>query len=543
MKEFIKEQLEHKSEKLNKLISNIDNDIACELSFKIKNALEMLKQEQAANKPLIITLLGGTGVGKSYIFSALHGMKDLSPSSDDERAFTKKLIVSCEKSHIGWAPAINSEDLIFTDEIFSHDGLMVIDTPDIDTDNISNKRMASEAVKASDIVVYVTTPDKMRDFSVLDFLKKWSGKKLWYFVVNKAELFEPEKEAERKTEFTELLKSKFGKITGDFSKYIYFFHGREKNADPEFLRFQKSLLEDKTTESTEAVHDKEKLNAFARISDSNNGNTISSQIEKKIAELTVCNAQLEERYANRLNEFTNDTHVSEEIKNSYIHHFSNAMCGKMTFAMAPFFATIKFLYRNKNEEDLNKRLNEGIITDYQIQKCYSDEKEVLAKNGFNIESLQKEENALTIVSQNKVDIAEIAINEANSFKWDFKLVLANAAPMIFFCLLLYHSIHDWITGNWLPTNFFVHGCVIIVLSAIIGFSVLWSGISKIKAESLTPQKSSEKDETPQTHFPLINTAIARLTEINIRLKNLCDNAREWRDKTSIPENYGLEIGK
>ena len=52
MKEFIKEQLEHRSEKLNKLISDIDNDITSELSFKIKNAVEMLQQEQATKKPL-----------------------------------------------------------------------------------------------------------------------------------------------------------------------------------------------------------------------------------------------------------------------------------------------------------------------------------------------------------------------------------------------------------------------------------------------------------------------------------------------------------
>ena len=542
MKEFIKEQLEHKSEKINKLISDIDNDTTIELSFKIKNALEMLGQKQVDNKPLIITLLGGSGVGKSYIFSELHGMKNLSPSSDSERAFTKNLIISCEKSHIGWAPA--TEDLIFTDEIFSRDGLMLIDTPDIDSDNINNKRLASEAVKASDIVVYVTTPNKKRDFSVLDFLKKWSGKKLWYFVVNKAEQFNSEKEEEDcKKEFTELLKTTFGKTTGDFSKYIFFFHGREKNKDPEFIRFQKLLLEDKTTESTEAVHDKEKLNAFVRLLDSNNGKTITNQIEEQITELAAKNAQLEERYNNRINDFSKDIHVEEEIKNSYIHHFCNAICGKLTFVMAPFFAITKFLYRNKNEEDLNKRLNEGIITDYQIQKCYSDEKEVLQKAGFNTNLLEKSENALTIISQNKIDIAEIAIKEAKSFKWDFKIFLANLAPVIFFCLLLYHSVSDWVTGNWLPTNFFVHGFVLIILSAIIGFSILWSEISKINVDSLLSQISPNKEGQNQRHFPLMNTAIARLNEINLRLKDLCDNAKEWRDKTNIPENYGLEVGK
>ncbi len=574
MKEFIKEQLEHRSEKLNKLISDIDNDITSELSFKLKNAVEMLQQEQASNKPLIITLLGGTGVGKSYLFSALHGVKDLSPSSDSERAFTQKLIISCEKSQSCWAPTINSEDLIFIDEIFSIDGLMIIDTPDTDSDNLYNKKLASEAVNVSDIVVYVTDPEKMKNKCNFNYLKKWSGKKLWYFIVNKSDKFNSEEErTEFKTQFIELLKSTFNKelddrkATCDFSKYIFFFNGREKNKDEEFLTFKNMLLKNKTRENTEAVHDKEKLNAFVRLSDSNNGNTIINQLQEQIDELTKINNQLDEKYDERLNEFTNDVHVSEEIKNSYIHHFCNAICGKSTFAMSPFFNVVKFLYRNKTEDDLNKRLNDGIISDYKIQKCYSNEKDILNDKGFNIGLLQQSEKALVNISQNKIDIADLAIKEANltwNFylfkikKWDFYLFLANLAPVIFFSLMLYHSLADWITGNWLPTNFFVHGFVIIILSAIIGFSILWSKITNANIDALISQHSHNNNELKKIemkeevkelekikfgHFPLMNAAIARLTEINRKLKDICNNAKEWHDKTHIPENYGLEVGK
>ena len=60
MKDFIKFQLKQKSENLNNLISEVNNDNFSELSFKIKNAQEVLKQEETANKPLIITLLLST---------------------------------------------------------------------------------------------------------------------------------------------------------------------------------------------------------------------------------------------------------------------------------------------------------------------------------------------------------------------------------------------------------------------------------------------------------------------------------------------------
>ena len=449
------------------------------------------------------------------------------------------------------------------------DGLMVIDTPDIDSDNINNKKLAREAVKISDIVVYVTDPEKMKYKCNFDFLKEWSGQKLWYFVVNKSDEFNSEEERSNlKSQFIEFLKSTFNKKIGDskatcdFSKYIFFFNLREKENDQEFLAFKNLLLENKNRECTEAVHDKEKFNAFVRLSDSNNGKTIFNKLQEQIEELTKVNDQLKDKYNERLNEFISDVHVSEEIKNSYIHHFCNTICGKSTFAMSPFFNVVKILYRNKNEEDLNRRLNDGIISDYKIQKCYSVERDILNDKGFNIELLQKSEKALVNFSQNKIDIADLAIKEANltwNFylfkikKWDFYLFLANLAPVIFFSLMLYHSIADWITGNWLPTNFFVHGFVIILLSAIIGFSILWSKITNANIDVLISQPSHNNNEMKEEvkepekikfgHFPLIDAAIARLTEINRKLKDICDNAKEWHDKTHIPENYGLEVGK
>ena len=88
--------------------------------------------------------------------------------------------------------------------------------------------------------------------------------------------------------------------------------------------------------------------------------------------------------------------------------------------MSPFFNVVKFLYRNKTEDDLNKRLNDGIISDYKIQKCYSNEKDTLNDKGFNIRLLQQSEKALVNISQNKIDIADLAIKEAN-LTWNFYL--------------------------------------------------------------------------------------------------------------------------
>ena len=550
MDKYFNDQLKHKAEQLNKLISEIDNDFTNELSFKIKDAVEKLQKEQAS-KPLIITLLGGSGVGKSYIFSALHGKENLSMSSDGERAFTKKLIISCEKSQQSWAPMVKSKDLYFTDESYSRKGLMVIDTPDIDSDDNNNEELAKEAVKVSDIIVYVADPDKMKDFKISEFLKSWFQKKLWYFVVNKVENYDPyENKATCKEVFINLLTPIFLGKNDDISKYVFCFSARKKDEDKEFLRFKNQLFKDKTTEGIEAVHDNIKLNAFLRLTDSDNGTTINSKIEELVNELIDKRDKLEEIYINRFKDFIKDKHVSEEIKSSFIHHFFNVLCGKMTLAMAPFFAIIKIFYKNKSEDDLNQHLNEKLLKDYQIQKCYSDEKDVLKDKGFNIDLLQNSEKALVNISQNKVDIAEFAINEANynwDFKlfklnkWDFKLFLANLAPVLFFAVMLYHSVVDWLTGNWLPTNFFVHGFVLIILSSIIGFSIIWSEISKINVETLITQIRSNKDEDKQTHFLLTETAIARLNEVKSKLEDLCNKANERLEKTKIPDHYGFEV--
>ena len=60
------------------------------LDVRLRRALEKLNPENPDVKPLIIALLGGTGVGKSHLFNALLSQPDASAISPAIRPCTSK---------------------------------------------------------------------------------------------------------------------------------------------------------------------------------------------------------------------------------------------------------------------------------------------------------------------------------------------------------------------------------------------------------------------------------------------------------------------
>src|SRR5690606_8746862 len=63
---------------------------AVQLSVRLDEARHRLVNLETVTPLVRVLLLGGTGVGKSMLFSALVGREGASPSSDDVRLFTRQ---------------------------------------------------------------------------------------------------------------------------------------------------------------------------------------------------------------------------------------------------------------------------------------------------------------------------------------------------------------------------------------------------------------------------------------------------------------------
>ncbi|MFZ5831641.1 MAG: GTPase domain-containing protein [Planctomycetota bacterium] len=163
-------------------------EITALLAARLQEAQARLTEGEGDSPLLHVAMFGGTGVGKSALFNALVGIPGASPVSHAERCFTKHPIVAVRPAERTLVRLPHALEPLMVDAAWR--GLAVIDAPDIDGALKENWHAARELVRLSDVILYVTTPDRRADFDVQQELRQWAARKRWLFVLNKADLVE-----------------------------------------------------------------------------------------------------------------------------------------------------------------------------------------------------------------------------------------------------------------------------------------------------------------------------------------------------------------
>jgi GTPase SAR1 family protein len=158
---------------------------------------------------LWVVVLGGTGTGKSTLFNALCG-KPLSETGVERPKTSGPILYAHESCRIeeglpfsgmevtASRPVSDGEDkptaglsghllvLEHGREDFSH--LILADTPDLDSVELLNRRVAEDLYYLADAVVFVTSQEKYADeIPYLFLLRVLKEQRLYYFFLNKAE--------------------------------------------------------------------------------------------------------------------------------------------------------------------------------------------------------------------------------------------------------------------------------------------------------------------------------------------------------------------
>ena len=187
--------LSSRLDRLQELSGRLTLREAVQMSVRLDDARRRLAYLESVPPILRVLIFGGTGVGKSALFSALVGQKNASPSSDDVRLFTQHpyaAIASDQRALSCVPPEFHPE---FIDAPWQ--GIELIDAPDIDGALRDHRALTHRLVEQSDVIIFVTMPDKRANFDIQEEVRAWGSRKRWAFVMNKMDLDLPREAAIR----------------------------------------------------------------------------------------------------------------------------------------------------------------------------------------------------------------------------------------------------------------------------------------------------------------------------------------------------------
>lgn len=160
--------------------------------------------------PLVVVLLGSTGVGKSSLFNTIAG----APLSESGliRPTTRRPVALVHPDDASaltpdgpLGGLIGRDELDVRTDLAIEPGLMIVDAPDFDSVERANRELAVELLEASDLVIFVTTVVRYADQVPWDILARARQRGVPLLAVINRMPTDPEEEAEVRADYQALL--------------------------------------------------------------------------------------------------------------------------------------------------------------------------------------------------------------------------------------------------------------------------------------------------------------------------------------------------
>lgn len=136
---------------------------------------------------LLMTLVGGTGVGKSTLLNAIAG-REVAEVSPIRPCTTVTTYYSHRENDLGpISPVIAPTDRILVNDAEGLRGKIIADPPDFDSMLQSNRRRLLEVLKVADLVICVVDPEKYGNLTLYRLLRRFRRGRSFLFVMNKAD--------------------------------------------------------------------------------------------------------------------------------------------------------------------------------------------------------------------------------------------------------------------------------------------------------------------------------------------------------------------
>ena len=141
----------------------------------------LLPRLALANPPMLIALIGSTGAGKSTLLNSLAGQV-ISPAGA-LRPTTKASRYWTSSEHVAWLAPESSHIEIGTHPLLER--IVLIDTPDLDSDLIEHRKEALAVADQADVILFVTTATRYGDAVVWETLTRLAADRRVVVVLNR----------------------------------------------------------------------------------------------------------------------------------------------------------------------------------------------------------------------------------------------------------------------------------------------------------------------------------------------------------------------
>ncbi len=154
-----------------------------------KSPVDLFSTEE---RPLVVGLFGGTGVGKSSLLNRLAGAEIartgvVRPTSMEITAYLHdSATLNALPDHFN--PASFSANRHSNDALAD---VMWVDMPDFDSDETANRDQVLQWLPHIDLLIYVVTPERYKDAEGWSMMLENSYRHAWLFVINKWDRADP----------------------------------------------------------------------------------------------------------------------------------------------------------------------------------------------------------------------------------------------------------------------------------------------------------------------------------------------------------------
>ncbi|MDN5278033.1 MAG: hypothetical protein PWR01_1998 [Clostridiales bacterium] len=478
-----------------------DNQHFIELRSSLFDSIEFCRSQNFA-RPLIISIIGGTGTGKSLIFSKLFGEDSVSPSSDSVRGFTQKLFIAANETDRAFLN-FGSEATYLPGVI---EGAVLVDTPDLDTIHAENHELTKRLIETSDLLIYVTSPDKRSNFDINETILKWASRKRWLFVLNKIDTASDVDSESLKRDF----RKKINELGFDsVENNIFAFSAREADSF-EFNRLKNQIFSKKSFHQNALVIE---LACLRRLKFALESENTKAQINEIFTKLNDRLEKLNERLNQAQKQFLASSKIDNLTDQARIKEVYRQLADHRTLFMFPYVWAIARIGSGISPTDLALAYHRGLTEFDKFQECRKDEARILEDlmlNGAKPENDFQISEQLYSVNEIKIDLLESSRTVIESKTLIFYNFVANLLPVFILVQTLIRAFSSWMTANWLPADFFIHALLLMAGSTFPGYLLLSRGIARL---------SQSCDHAEFRSGLNANQLKARILDVSALLKN------------------------